>query len=88
MYVCVCNHGTLYYIIHIYPIAWVDQSATRGITWINHEQLLSSPGYTPDVCILSIKTRKNLFECFNAYGVIKDEQINILHRNHDILAVF
>jgi len=60
-----------------------------GITWIYHGQLLSSPGYTLDVCSLFIKTRKNkLVECFNAYGVIKGEQINILHRNRDRLAVF
>jgi len=43
-----------------------------GITWIYHRQLLSSPGYTPDVCGLFIKTHKNkLVECFNAYGVVK-----------------
>jgi len=60
-----------------------------GITWIYHRQLLSFPGYTPDVCGLFIKTCKNkLVECFNAYGVIKGEQINVLHRNHDRLAVF
>jgi len=38
---------------------------------------------------LFIKTRKNkLVECFNAYGAIKGEQINVLHRNYDRLAVF
>jgi len=60
-----------------------------GITWIYHEQLLSSPGYTPDVCGLFIKSHKNkLDECFNVYGVAKGEQINVLHRHHDRLAVF
>jgi len=60
-----------------------------GITWIYHRWLLSSPCYTPDVYGLFIKTRKNkLVECFNVYGVIKGEQINVLQRNHDRLAVF
>jgi len=65
---------------------WVDQSATL---WYNLDISQAAPGYTPDVCGLFIKTRKNkLVECFNVYGVKKGEQINVLQRNHDRLAVF
>jgi len=74
--------------IYISLCGWIKVLCC-GIIWIYHEQLLSSPGYTPDVCILFIKTRKNkLVECFNVYGVIKGEQMNILHRNRNRLAVF
>jgi len=77
------------YLINIPPLHGQIKVPHCGITWIYHRWLLSFPGYTPDVCGLFIKTCKNkLVEYFYAYGVIKGEQINILHRNHDRLAVF
>jgi len=51
-----------------------------------HGQLLSFPGYTMDDCGFFCKNK--LVECLNAYGVIKGEQMNILHRNRDRLVVF
>jgi len=72
----------------IYPIVWTDKSTTL---WYNLDisQTASFNSWLyPDVCGLFIKTHKNkLVECFNVYGVIKGEQINVLQRNHDRLAV-
>ena len=55
---CIVKHLKEDWAYNYIPLRGQIKAQRCGITWIHHELLLSSPGYTTDVCGLFDKTHQ------------------------------